>query len=408
MTDAPAAEPRDGTVRRPVPRRRTIAFACAAAGGATLLAVALMAAVVWMARPTPTPECHAYYGLLRIVRENLTGTRVDWPEHPAGGFVYNRAHPHYRRPWSVPDARPADVPRRILMLGDSHLHGVCETSENMTSLLDEALAPAQVVNCGIFGWSPFDALRYYRDELRGKRFDDVVFVLFVGNDLSEMMRPGRARLVREGDAWVEREVDEAPEPYPGHLALALWRLGLRAPDSLPPSAGRALRAKGMAVISPGSLDQGGFQAMYFQDHPEEIPVALDMLAHVLQSMRDLTVERDATFRVVLVPTKNMTEPRSVEGVRRELTRVLGVEPRNLDFDAEFHGEVRAILARLGIPWTDLAPVLRAAAERAHASRPMFWFADFHLSTFGHAEAARALLPVLDPDAGRAADGVVPE
>ena len=69
---------------------------------------------------------------------------------------------------------------------------------------------------------------------------------------------------------------------------------------------------------------------------------------------------------------------------------------------------RAILARLGVAWTDLAPVLRAAAGRAHASRPMFWFADFHLSTFGHAEAARALLPVLAPDDGGAADGVVPE
>lgn len=390
------------------PRRRTIAFACAAAAGATLLGVALLAAVVWMARPTPTPECHAYYGLLRIVRENLTGTRVEWPEHPAGGFVYNRAHPHYRRPWMVPDARPPEVPRRILMLGDSHLHGVCDTPENMTAILDEALAPAQVVNCGIFGWSPFDALRYYRDDLRDKRFDDVVFVLFVGNDLSEMMRPGRARLVREGGGWVEREVDEAPEAYPGQLALVLWRLGLRGPDSLPPSASRALRAKGMAVISPGSLDQGGFQAMYFQDHPEEIPVALDMLAHVLRSMRDLAVERDATFRVVLMPTKNMTEPRGMEGVRGELTRVLGVEPRNLDFDAEFHGEARAIMARLGIAWTDLAPVLRGAADNAPPTRPMFWFADFHLSTFGHAEAARALLPVLDPKAVGAVGEFVPE
>jgi hypothetical protein len=364
-------------------------FAAGAVALGALAGAALFAAAIYAVQPPVTADAIAYYGLLKTVGGGKSGTVVPWPEHPGLRFVYDGPSPNYRRPWAVPDAKPAGIPRRVLMLGDSHLQGVCDTRDNMTAVLCDELSPTQVVNCGVFGWSPLDALRYYRDELKGKQFDTVVLVLYLGNDIAEMVKPGMVQLVRGADgAW--REEETVATAAPSRVRLGLDRLGFGGATA---AERRALDARMFCATSPGAIDQGFLQARFFQDEPQRLPQALDALREVLSRLRDTAKQRGADFRLVLLPTKNMVEPDTIADIRALGREQLGLTSESLGLDEHLRAEAGAIGADLGIPVKDLTPALRAARQR-DPSAPLYWRADFHLGYAGHRAAAQALRETL--------------
>jgi hypothetical protein len=85
-----------------------------------------------------------------------------------------------------------DVPKRkgtirILILGDSIVYGT-SVSRNMTfpsrleDLLRKQLVPAEVINGGVPGYSPYNELQFYMTQ--GRQFDaDIVIVAFCMNDV---------------------------------------------------------------------------------------------------------------------------------------------------------------------------------------------------------------------------------
>jgi hypothetical protein len=352
-----------------------------------IVGLAASGTVVYLLRPRLTEDARRYSRFFEIRRLGKP-TRLPWPEYPGGEIQLDEPCVHMRRPWSVPKEKPNDVPRRTLVLGDSHIDGVCRTRENLTAVLDAETSPSQVVNCGIFGWSPIDALRYYRDELSDQQFTDVVYVFYAGNDLSDLFRPGLWQATRNPDGTIGEIKTPRPEDPP-RWAKTVARWGFDPGSRVSPSQRRALLCRKMWEVNPGCVDQVFFQALYFQDNPEQVEPGIAAAVDTVTSMQSLARQRGARFVLVLLPTKQMVEPESITDLIPKARRILRLKPELVHLDERVYQGILRGATAAGITVIGLLPDLVAAHKRRPAV-PMFWRTDFHLSSFGHAAVADAL------------------
>lgn len=336
----------------------------------------------------PPSQDTLIYSQLHALLRNQREVAVPWPEHPSGELRMYEKEIHYRRPWDVSLKKGATVPRRILILGDSHTEGYCRRREAFVSLLDAALSPTQVINCGISGWCPVDALRYYRHDLEKYQFDDVVLVCYAGNDLAEMFQPGYRQFRKKPDGGYEDFQSATPAAVPP------WKIGLFGLHVLPDFAlsapeRRILRGGRMWAVNPGSVDQQYEQQMFFTDNPDKMQEAEGQLTWIFSEFVRLARQRRARFSVAALPTRQMIEPEKMEDLARQARRTLKLPPESDGIGPKCHEIILRAAKAAGAPALDLKPALEAA-HAAQPQVPLYWRIDFHLSAFGQKPVAGAL------------------
>ena len=158
-------------------------------------------------------------------RQTASGTWVFLKKAPAGSTLGFRTDHPYKR---VPD-HP-----RILFLGDSYTEGSGRSSAcNYPSVVEKVLrdqrGDAEVMNAGVAGYGPVDALnllRLLREE--GYRFDALVYNLFTENDFTDNLPETDRRIVggiifRSPRSWFLRTFHPLSS-YLFRYALVVWRL----------------------------------------------------------------------------------------------------------------------------------------------------------------------------------------
>lgn len=402
----PSGQEQRGTTAPPRGRRR-ILFILVTVVAAALLAVALAAALAHAMLRRPSQDAVDYWGLMMVARHPHQAT-VRWPEYPGGEMTLNEPHPHYRRPWKLPKQKPADVPWRTVVLGDSHMSGVVPSGEAAVSILDRDSSPSQVVNMSIFGWGPVDALRYLRDDLAGHEFDSVIYVFYLGNDLCDIYRHGHYQMERRADGTYE-EVPTTPLPPVSTAQRFLQDLGVPLEDHTTGPERRALLFRRMWMVNPGSVEQAFFQSLYFQDQPGKLDEALGAMRDIALRMKAVCDARGSSFTIALLPGKRMVEPDRVGDLVDVAKDVFKLRTEYVEIDETIRRAMAAWDGQDGLRVVDLTPALQAA-YRARPDRPLFWRADFHLNTDGHivvADELRGLLPGHGADGGTTAAAAAP-
>lgn len=292
------------------------------------------------------PDCYYRY------RPNLERPRT-WEEHPDGEWTRRTNAQGLRED---DDARLSDADLGVLVTGDSHTDGACNNDESFANVLEERLAArdpdrrVEVLNAGVVGYSFHNylgVLRRFLDE------DPDVFVVCVygGNDFANVLAPHHYL---------------TGTPYPPRRTN-YWD--------------RIEKAK---EVSQTFVAQSLHQALFLQEHPEELGVALEGSLAVMARIAELCRERDIRLVVAYLPP-------AYEASWPELDRLVERAMEHLDLNEADLYVTRRLeerffegLRALGVEPIDLGPALRASGERC------YWETDLHLNVTGHAVVAEVL------------------
>ena len=159
-------------------------------------------------------------------KRTARGTWVFLKKAHAGSTLGFRADHPYNR---VPDHR------RILFLGDSYTEGsgrsrACNYPSVVENMLRNQLGDVEVMNAGVSGYGPVDALNLLgllREE--GYRFDALIYNLFTENDFTDNLPDTDRRIVggvifRVPRSWFLRTFHPL-HSYLFRYALVVWRMG---------------------------------------------------------------------------------------------------------------------------------------------------------------------------------------
>lgn len=278
-------------------------------------------------------------------------------EHPAGGFR-RRTNSVGRQEDQDPRDPAPDL--RILVMGDSHVAGVCSNRESFPTLLEAGLAaadPRRSVEVLNLAQGSYDALNYLGTfRTWGDLEPDVlVLVIYGGNDFRGSLGLGRY-LLRRGP----------PTPSPYQLSV-LYR---------------------DRPLGPGLVGQAVGQATFFLANPDEIDLARDLVAAVVLELAEQARARSTQFLVALLPSPCAGQPEIyLERLQAAMERV-GADPAGLAVDDRLADGLLAVLQSRGVAHLDLRPAFRSA------SLALYWNTDLHLNLVGHELLAREVQSAL--------------
>ncbi len=294
------------------------------------------------------------------------------------GWVWLRKHGDRGTP-STPEAMFAarfgeryalapSVPR-LLFLGDSYTEGSASALEhNYPKVAERTIArvlgrPVEVMNAGVAGYGPFDALQLLA-HLRtvGFSFDAVVFNLYVGNDITDNL-PGTERRIVAG----------VPGRFPVSTSLRMLH-PVNSRTVRYALVGRTMLNAGAAIAAPGG-GGGALRQTYIATMRERLELTYGArrdslpLEHVhaaLHRMRETAAALGVPFAVVV-----HADPLVVDPVLRA---AVGADAPAAPYDL---GRLDAWLASL--PADLLVMTSEALAERGE------WFLpnDTHLNDAGN-------------------------
>lgn len=315
--------------------------------------------------------------------------------------------------------KPAGA-RRLVVLGDSFVAGVgvgddATFTARLEKLLNAAGRRTEVVNLGRSGSSTIREFDIY--ERFGSRFapDDVILVVFLGNDLAEIVEEHDRHELREWhpQGWLRRGAYAAfPNLY---LELAMMRHSTAKNASGAKRSEQDLVNQLRAEAAARGVDPDVAQRR-FENVPEKIRTAaragrfsLTRLFHgILDPKRvqrslnpeDAYFERawprmrkhlerlktasrsdGARFRIVALPAAVQ-----VDAAATAATRELGYEVDDAwrSTTSRVQRELQSWSESNGVSYFDLTDALRAADP------PLFHVYDRHMNERGHAVTARAL------------------
>lgn len=275
-----------------------------------------------------------------------------FPEHPAGGFYLSVNSLGLRDEDEVSAEKHG---LRVLVLGDSHTHGLCANEESFASVAEELIAEVlpgprvEVLNAGggyyhFYNYlGTFERLRYLDPDL-------LVMVAYGGNDFSSTMLLQRYFHARSMHAQGPR--------YP----------------RLPPGLG----AQEMS------------QCMYFLHNPEDEPLAVQTALSITAEIERQCREQGTELLVVYLPPPLRGQPLLYADLVETTLDRLDWEPAALEVSDRLADAWLVALRERGIRTLDLRPDFGAAKER------LYWESDLHLNVAGHRFVAQRLLGELAP------------
>jgi lysophospholipase L1-like esterase len=341
--------------------------------------------------------------VLGIVRRPDLDIRFRFEERPSGFIHFQTNNLGLRR--IAPTEPDKGAKKRILVLGDSQIDGSVDNRENVCALLEKRLnsGPTQyeVLNAAIGSYSPYQCYLWYRTRGRKLEPDVVMLTIFLGNDLAELVAPGRPRLMPEGAGFHEIS---ATEDYQRRMKTYQE-----------PSAWRKLRffllqnsvlfgrlsslSGGSEVEAPGPMGaayrtcigctgQSLGQAYWFKHRPGDVRTSMRTLKELLRRFKE-TVERSGGRPIVLVlPSRLQVEAEQDVGRIRAVAKILGLTEADLALESRLGGESLSIARGLKIDTIDLAPALEEFHRRSGEN--LYYWTDWHLDTAGHRFLAQQL------------------
>jgi len=267
--------------------------------------------------------------------------------------------------------------QRILMLGDSFASGYgIERGEMFADILERNLG-VEIVDAAVGGYEIIHQARWFEAHGRDLAPDLVVYVVYLGNDLS---RNDEWR-VDESGALVSPEREfPVRRPYEIKL-LALYKsFRYRRKIEQEQQRGDWVPKPDYLVTAERELSDGAKK-----DYAD--------VEQLLERLRDDVRAAGAELVVVLVPYRTMVDRTERE---RFSAMTAGFDARyDLDAPARRTG---AILERLGVEYFDLSPALRMHFDAG--GDPLYFPVDGHLNARGNALVAQALTPMLESRVAR--------
>ncbi len=265
---------------------------------------------------------------------------------------------------------PGPRSERWIAVGDSFTIALQVPWEaSFPALLAERL-DSEVLNCGVDGYSTWQARERYRLVDDAAPSDGVLLVFFLGNDLSDNSRTRKEQPLEGLEeppptsrraGTVERWLIAHSYLYGyGHLALARWKL--REPDA----EKRRLMADELGVFA-----SAGEKRLEDQLHDTRL---------ALTSLRDEARQRGDRLVVAVAPPVFAVDP------ARAAPTLAMVGLEGADMDAPRRALLE-LLEREGVEACDLSPALEAAVGAGEAP---YLLLDGHWSEAGHRVVADTL------------------
>jgi lysophospholipase L1-like esterase len=337
-------------------------------------------------------------------------------EHSGGGFRFRTNERGLRRDVETDEDKPADL-FRVLVLGDSQTDGYVDNDASFSSLLErdlgERLAPlgkrVEVLNGGVAGYSPAQVFLWHSFHGAELKPDLVVAVLYTGNDVLDLLDPGKPNVdPSDGRLIRPREEDEPTAPVGGPLEQA--RLGLLARYAV--QAG-PLAPLWRQLGLPGRLTEaGGFstdtlvqvfrschgcylqslqQAVRARRDPAATSQALERAGGILVRLDQEVRANGGRLLVAVLPTRAQVEPGLAREGQQAVAGLLGLNEADLAYEQEVGRAIEARLGAAGVPTLPLREALSAEA----GAEALYYSRDWHLNRRGHQVAARGLAQGLE-------------
>ena len=279
--------------------------------------------------------------------------RHPWPEHPSGVW-FERTNGAGLREEEGATLQGAGT--GVLVVGDSHTSGACDNHEAFAARLEGLLSaggapgPVEVLNTGSPGYSFYNYLGCVRHFLPDGP-QAVVVTVYGGNDFFGVLRMhhflrGTTYPPRRKNSW--DRVQKARELYSSFLAQSIN------------------------------------QVLYFQEHPEQVDVALEAAHAVTLEIARLCEEGGVRLVVAYLPPFFEVDNSVLRDSVREVCEVLGVTAGDLFVSRSMGEDFLSGLERWGVEVLDLTWALRSSPE------PTYWARDLHINVTGHEVVAHAL------------------
>lgn len=277
------------------------------------------------------------------------------PDEPAE-TVKHRDRFGFLREDELPE--PIDRPC-VLVLGDSHIDGVVDTADNVSTRLERRSEadgqPLRVLNaaCGMYG--------LWQHNLRGRvlieRFRPrvVVVVVFLGNDFLDLENPTMPHL--------DDALQEQPE---GTL------------DSAEPVR-RRRRDLDLPEDRQMLFWQGLDQARFLQQQPERRPFLLAKAKHAVEALEAAAAAHGAKVLWALLPSYDLVFPERTAALSAVAAQVVASGAQR-----QMRDQFVRLLAQRQATVVDFEPTFRAKGGSA------LYASDFHVYRRGHELMAEAL------------------
>ena len=267
------------------------------------------------------------------------------------------------------DAEPlAEKPDlRILVTGDSHTDGVCENESSFPHVLQRELArthPDKTIEALNAGKGSFSFYNYLGTLEKFLSLEPDVFVVAVygPNDFGEVLTPYH---------WFE-----GTPRKPG--AANYWDLVEKA-----------------IAIDRAWLAQDGLSLKFFQQHPDEVAVAVRAAKEAVADIQELCESRGILPVFVYLPGMLDTYRRSggsdpqLEGLADRLYAAIELSPEDVRVHDRMGDELLAYLAERRIPSLDARELFAGKAQR------FYWLEDHHIDVSAQQAIGRALAPIVE-------------
>ena len=282
-------------------------------------------------------------------------------EHPDGAWKMHTNSLGMRRDSEPQQERP-DL--RVLVVGDSHVDGICNNDENLCAIAESLLLEAhpgqsiEVLNCARGGhsmWNYLGVIEKYTELAP----DIVIVTTFAGNDFTDVLMLG-------------------------HIFGGSKSKGL-SPE------GKLAREEAIK-LRPHILGQGYGSLFLFKERPGEISFALETTAKVLDQIKGTCDNNGAELMVMYLPSPLSFEREQPADGELELRSLLGLTEEDLALTSFLSERFFELSDALQIKTVDLSETLDECAESC------FWETDLHLSVKGHERVGSRLADWIEASA----------
>ncbi|MCZ6597839.1 MAG: SGNH/GDSL hydrolase family protein [Planctomycetota bacterium] len=279
---------------------------------------------------------------------------IRFEEHPRGRWR-RRINSLGMRDKEIAEVKPEF---RVIVVGDSHVEGVCDNHESYPNQLEQLLhrrhpdREVEVLNAARGGWSQYSYLRAL-ETYAALEPDVFVVTIYGGND------------------------------FAGQLSLHHMLRGEDVPQRDPRLDKKLNGLKG------GLPSQFYRQVAYFAAHPEDEELALEMSGMVTELLGRICREQGIELLFVYLPPIPDVQPEYVADELEHAREVLELPPRTVEVSQRLADTWTDELRAAGIPLVDLRKAFTEHDE------PLFWDEDLHINLRGHRVTAEEVLPEVE-------------